>query len=98
VSGRGLQLRLADVNRVDVPMAAATKTSWGVGANGFVVQDGAALPLAAHESFLELRTDDLDAMRAAWSARARTRTSSGPPRSLPNGRSRARPRARPYLA
>ena len=59
------------MNPVDVPTADATKNArpgaeaWGIGVNGFVVADGAALPLRDHESFVPLDTSDLASFRSA---------------------------------
>ena len=55
---------------MDVPTASATKTlggqdKWSIGTNGFVVNDGAAMPLREHESFVHLETDDFDSFLAA---------------------------------
>ena len=65
-----LQLRLADMNPVDVPTASATASlggqdKWSIGTNGYVVNDGAAMPLGAHEVFVPLETDDFDSFLAA---------------------------------
>ena len=55
---------------IHVPTASATKTlggqdKWSIGTNGFVVNDGAAMPLREHESFVHLETDDFDSFLAA---------------------------------
>lgn len=58
------------MNPVDVPTASATKTlggqdKWSIGTNGFVVNDGAAMPLRPHETFVYLETGDFQAFLAA---------------------------------
>lgn len=55
---------------MDVPTAAATKSlggqdKWSIGTNGFVVNDGAAIPLRPHETFVYLETGDFQAFLAA---------------------------------
>lgn len=55
---------------MDVPTASATKTlggqdKWSIGTNGFVVNNGAAMPLRSHETFVHLETDNFEAFLAA---------------------------------
>jgi dTDP-4-dehydrorhamnose reductase len=58
------------MNPVDVPTVSATKTlggqdKWSIGTNGFVVNDGASMPLRPHETFVHLETDNFEAFLAA---------------------------------
>ena len=58
------------MNPVDVPTASATTSlggqdKWSIGTNGYVVNDGAAMPLGNHESFVPLETDNFDSFLAA---------------------------------